>query len=293
MQNQTAAQPSPHFKDASARQKIPPLGYNGEISEMVEKGMLFPPAVALHCGNLKLSRQFTFHDSIHIIVGCLHETHPHLIVDKNYQADNWAEAYVGSMEYYSENHTWGRKQFISNVQSYAENFIFAENKSRVVAWMLSPSSGKSIMELKALEQRPLYEMVRAAGIGIEYNKNQYFERGEFFTITSPDHGRFKISRSGIEFPNGFSGQKELISFHVPSNDEAGEMFDALEPALDFIRRKIKLEYGGMAHNRDGRILRDVAVGEIVERINEGKRASPQQRAVAGRDVPPVAVSPAP
>jgi len=276
------AQPSPDFKDASTQPKKR-LGYNGEISEMIEKGELFPRAVERHCRNLKFSRQFIFHDANHIIVGCLHETHPHLLIDKNYQADNWAEAYVRAMEYHSENYTWGRTEFIGMVQSYADDFILTENKSRVLAWMLSPSSGKSIIELKALNPLPLYEMARAAGVGIEYEVSA---SGEITTITSSEHGSFKVARSGIEFPDGFSGQKELIPFHVPSNDEAGDMFAALEPALDFLRGKIKLEYGGMKHNRDGGILGNVTVGEIVERLRGGASADLGKNVVRGMDVQP-------
>ncbi len=269
-----------HFMDASARQKIPPLGYNDEVSKAINNRDLLSKATDRHHANRKFGMYAKVHEGNHVVFSLLCYTHPELMAGKNYQGDLWSESYLVAMENYIKGAISDKAEFIRIVQMEAKPCIVYENKARVLAWLLAPFSDKTLLEIKVESSLLLSEQMEAEGITL----TDYYSGGEkekVIIITSPQYGKFIISDYGIEFPDDFPGRDIIVPFTVPTNDEAGAMFDALEPAMKLLRDKGKTDPIAPSS-----VLSDITVMEIVECLRTGVSVNRERNVVRGMDVQP-------
>jgi len=234
------------------------LGRHGEISDMIEKDMTLDVATRLHNKNHNFSNAPTVHDSRHIApLGLLAKTHPHLMQGKAYQADAFSEAYVSAISMFIVIPETDRAKFIEVVQQCWDEDALYDNERTALASLCSRATGRDMNDFKIMPSAELEEQAKALGMEITDNSSD----GKIHVTISDELGSFTATKDSIEFSKHFPGQEKIVPFTRPSDKEAGAMFDAMEPAMLFLR-----ENANQGSYITSEALFNVTVGQVLERL---------------------------
>lgn len=238
-----------------------PLGYKGEVSEMIERDMNLVDAVAVHLGNWGYSHSDAppAHEAAgHLPLGMLHYTHPELMEEKFYQGDYSAEIWVFTLQdiiqksYSSETCDYfnDKEAFIKAAQQWAREYFQVINFTWIMGWLHAQSSGKSYGDSVLEKSFAGWEMYESGKDCITLKELNESEKGVLHIISEVygsfyicDHdttalGDEKLTPYTVVFPENLSGNEVFKPFSIPSDEEASAFYNALLPAIHFFQEKI-------------------------------------------------------